>query len=364
MRFPLRHICVRFLLLSYGIMRCILVYAQQERSIGVSIHKGFIFAHSKDVENTAGSYPIGIQLEYNKQLLDEKTWEMCNCYPRTGYFLQYFNYDNAVLGSSIHTGTYIEPYWGYRNRVGLSLKGMAGLGWLSNPYHPAKNPVNQSYSLPVSAYVALGLGLHLRLTNQLQVNAYANYNHISNGGIKDPNKGINWPTASLGLVYVLKPITIPQRIRKPFDAASAMRKWEAYTFWSSRTAQLGEKKRWQIWGIGTQYTRQVAKVSALTAGAEIWYDYSLQERLRRDVSNASSSIRSGVMAGHVFLMGRFFLSQQMGLYVFNPSGYFPLLYQRYGLQYTFNNKWSAGANVLVHGHVANFVDFRVVYQLR
>lgn len=355
---------MRFLLVVFFVLRCILVFAQYESSIGASFHKGFIFAHSKDVENTAGSYPYGIQLEYNKQLLDEKTWEMCNCYPRTGYFLQYFNYDNNILGSSIHSGAYIEPYWGYGKAVGVSLKGMAGLGWLSNPYHHTKNPGNQSYSLPVSAYVALGLGLHVRLTNQFQLNAYANYNHISNGGIKDPNKGINWPTASLGLVYVLKPITIPQRSRKPFEPATAMRKWEAYTFWSSRTAQLGEKKRWQIWGIGTQYTRQVAKVSALTAGAEIWYDYSLQERLRRDVFNSSSSLRSGIMVGHVFLMGKFSLSQQMGFYLLNPSGYFPLLYQRYGLQYSFHKKWSGGVNLLVHGHVANFIDFRLAYQLK
>lgn len=338
------------------------MFAQEsERSLSASIHKGFIFAHSKDVENTTGSYPSGIQLEYTKQLLDDKTWQTCNCYPRNGYFIQYFDYDNAVLGKSIHLGTYIEPYWGYGKRLGGSLKGMAGLGYFTNPYNPTSNPTNQSYSLPISAYIALGLGIHVRVSPRYQLSLYGNYNHVSNGGIKDPNKGINWPTMSLGLNYIIQSAIPPTHQRVSFNRTTAIGEWETFLFWSSRTLKAGEKQRWQIVGLGGQYRRQFSKINALTLGGELWYDYSLQERLRRDEFNSASSFRSGILGGNEFLMGKFSLSQQLGVYLINPSGYFTLLYQRYGLAYKVHKKWSIGTNVLVHGHVANFLDFRLIY---
>jgi len=338
--------------------------AQLEESIGASFYRGFIFAHSKDVENTAGSNPIGFQLEWNKQLLDEKTWQICNCFPRKGFLFQYFDYDNIILGKSAHLVTYIEPYWGYGRRISASLKGMSGLAFLSNPYSSIKNPTNQSYSLPLAVYVSLGLGFHARVTKKLNVNMYANYNHISNGGIKDPNKGINWPTMSIGFDYIMQSVVLPPRTKHTYDKSSALKTWEIIPFWSSRTLVAGEKKRWHIFGIAGLYTKQVAHISALTFGAEVWHDYSLQERLNRDTTNGASATRLGGLAGHVFLMGKISLSQQLGVYILNPSNYFPLLYQRYGLQFKLNRNWSIGTNVLVHGHVANFLDFRLAHVLK
>jgi hypothetical protein len=125
----------------------------------------------------------------------------------------------------------------------------------------------------------------------------------------------------------------------------------------------GEKSRWNIFGFATQYTKQIARINALSIGSELWFDHSLQERLRRDTTNDKSSWRSGMLLGHTFLMGKISFSQQIGIYTYNPTGYFPLLYQRYGMLYQFNKTWSGGLNVLVHGHVANFLDFRLAYML-
>ncbi|AMS27428.1 hypothetical protein AEM51_10770 [Bacteroidetes bacterium UKL13-3] len=232
----------------------------KETSLGFSFDKGLTFAHSKDVQNTDGSYPWGLQIEWNKQLLDERTWNTYNCYPRTGFILQYVNYDNAVLGQSIHASTYIEPYWGYGKKVSASLKGIKGLAYLTNPYQIDKNPTNQSYSLPISGYVALGLGIHVKLNTQLNVNVYGQYNHISNVGIKDPNKGVNWPTLSVGVDYVFKPVSPPQRAVKPFMKNDAKRKWEIIPYWSSRKVVAGEKSRWNFFGFAIQYTKQIARI--------------------------------------------------------------------------------------------------------
>lgn len=334
-----------------------------EQSLGLAAERGFIFAHSQDVQNTAGANPIGIQLSWNKQWLDEETYKVCGCFPRTGWVLQYVDYDNSILGRSLHIAPYIEPYWGYRNKLSGSIKAIAGLAYLTNPYHPESNPANQSYSLPVSGFVALGFGLHYRVNPSMKVHVYALYNHISNGGIKDPNKGINWPTLQIGFDYAFKPIEVPTYERGTYDRSTADKYWDLSGYWSSKTAKAGEKNRWQIWGVHAKRGWQIASINDLTVGAEVWYDFSLQERLRRQGKSGVSPLRVGLLGGHSFRMGRFDFSQQLGVYVYNPSGFFPAIYQRYGLLYRVHHNWWAGVNVLAHGHVANFLDFRLAHRL-
>lgn len=330
-------------------------------SVGLSAHRGFIFAHSQDVQNTAGSYPWGIQLDLNWHKRNQKTWDECYCYPRTGFQIQYFNYDNAILGQSVHVNAYIEPYFNFRQRFQLSLKGMAGAAYLTNPFHPQRNPTNMSYSLPVSGFVALALGAHARMSNRMMIHAYANYNHISNGGIKDPNKGINWPTVSLGFDYALEDIQFPQREKtnnKNFKHKPL--RYDVGTYISSKTVKAGEKARWPIYGFFASASKQVSMINALSAGTEIWADHALEERLKRDLSD-DSYIRSGVYIGNEFLMGRFILSQHIGLYLYSPTTYFDALYQRYGLLYRATKHSGVGVNVLAHRQVANFLDFRYAY---
>ena len=331
-------------------------------SFGLSAHSGFIFAHSQDVQNTDGSYPFGIQLDWNFHKRNQQSWDACYCYPRTGFVFQYFNYDNRILGSSVHAGGFIEPYFNYRNRFTFSLKAIAGMAYLTNPYHPSRNPSNMSYSLAVSGFISLGLGTHVRLSERLNLNAYATYNHISNGGIKEPNKGINWPTASIGLDYAMEPIRFPVREKSRYKSYKGKSpRIDMSVFISSKTVQAGEKDRWLIGGVFSQVSKQISIFNALSVGTEYWFDNALQERLNRAGLTHISSQRAGVLVGNEFLMGNFIFSQQMGFYLYKPAPYFNQLYQRYGLIYRFNNNMAAGVNLLAHGHVANFIDFRWVY---
>ncbi len=346
----------------------LIAHAQQDTSqlrlfsYGLTAHKGFIFAHSEAVQNTKGSYPFGLQVDLNWQLTDEKTWNTCYCYPRTGFFLQYFNFDNAILGHGFTAATFIEPYFSYSNRVNMAIKAAAGLSYLTNPYHAQNNPANMSYSLSVSGFVSLGIGANIRLTPRLNISTYIHYNHISNGGIKDPNKGINWPTASAGFDYALHPVVYPARKKTRYmDYKGKAPRVDMYAFWSSKTVQAGEKERWMIWGGGLNLSKQTGVFNALTLGGEWNIDMSLAEKLKRNGNSHTSNHRAGLLFGHEFLMGKIIFSQQLGLYLFNPSSYFDPVYQRYGLLYRFNNHIGAGINILAHRQVANFMDFRFTY---
>jgi hypothetical protein len=44
-------------------------------------------------------------------------------------------------------------------------------------------------------FLEVGLGLWIRVNDKWSINPSVNYQHISNGGMRQPNKGLNWPTA-------------------------------------------------------------------------------------------------------------------------------------------------------------------------
>jgi hypothetical protein len=73
--------------------------------------------------------------------------------------------------------------------------------------------------------------------------------------------------------------------------------------------------------------------------------------------------RSGLLAGHNFLLGKVFFSQQIGLYLYNRTPYYDRIYHRWTLRYLMNDKLLIGLGFKAHRHVADFFDLRVMYRL-
>ena len=80
-------------------------------SLSLGVQHGFIFAHSAAVENTKGSRPTGVEAMLGWQRTDSAIFSLCNCYPRKGLLLSYYNYDNAILGKSATAAYFLEPVY-------------------------------------------------------------------------------------------------------------------------------------------------------------------------------------------------------------------------------------------------------------
>ncbi|TAE04652.1 MAG: acyloxyacyl hydrolase, partial [Bacteroidetes bacterium] len=318
---------------------------------------GSIFAHSKSVENTAGSRPFGVEANAIWQKISQRVWDNCHCTPKTGISLSYYNYDNRYLGHSVNVGYFLEPNFRLAKRWELSLRGTFGLSYLTNPHHPIKNPRNQSYSLPISVYLLAGIGNHIKIDDKWRVGAFLNYQHISNGGLKDPNKGINWITSSLSVLYTPNPIDIPKRERAKFEQKTPIDITLSALF-TTKTAQVGDKRRHLIVGLQGEASKQIGRLSALSVALEGYHDASVARRLS-DNHVEGNGWRVGALVGHQFILGKFRFSQQIGYYLYQHNPYFDAWYHRWGIVYYLRPKWSIGFNMKAHRHIANFVDFRI-----
>jgi hypothetical protein len=334
-------------------------------SVAIGVQHGFIFAHSPAVENTKGANPTGIELVFSWQRNDPATWALCNCFPRNGLLMAYYDYDTEILGKSYSMGYFLEPVYKIGRRSFFSFRGVAGASYLTNPFDSIRNPTNRSYSTSLSAYLLVGVGAWFRLNERWWLNVSANYQHESNGGLKQPNKGINWPTAGIQVSY--QPVTRSfgggVRTKEKHWIANPLRKdITFFTMGKRGIDEQGNSKRLPLVGVGLQIAKQVGRISNLTAGAEGYRDASLKAQLRQENIDASP-FKAGLLAGHEFILGRFLFSQRIGIYIFDETPYYDLIFHRWGLQYRASKHIAVGFNMQAHRQVADFVDLRVSWML-
>lgn len=331
------------------------------RKVGAHLNVGSIFAHAEDVENTAGSVPYGFELEISKRKIGESAWNTCHCYPTTGFLIGYTNYDNIVLGHGFHAAYFLEHTFLPFKWWSPVLRGTAGLSASNRPHDSEKNPDNQSYSLPINAFLQLQLGFNFRIAESGLLSIKAGYNHISNGGIQEPNKGINWPHLTAGYLHFLDYHQPPRREKQ--DLTNKENRWikRFELFGAYTTREFEEKESFFAYGAMATLSRKFSALHGLSLAGE-WHYHEEQRRRIEYNDDEASAHRAAVLIGHDFLFGQVVFSQQLGVYVFDEYNYHDPVYHRWTISYVFGNGLSVGTSVKAHRHVAEFLDVRLGFQ--
>jgi hypothetical protein len=189
--------------------------SQHPFQVGAKWHRGFIIAHSRELIDVSHSNPYGFEINTHWLLAGEKEVRETGLIAKRGFAAYYFNFDNpAVLGTASPLFRYVEPLirpWG---RLYGSVQLGLGAAYVSKVYDEKSNPTNLFFSLPVSFWAMLNANVYFKVKTWQATSSF-NYNHISNGGMKSPNKGMNFPTFNLGLQYAFNPFQNEKAGEKP-----------------------------------------------------------------------------------------------------------------------------------------------------
>ena len=325
------------------------------------LHYGFIIPHSPDLRPISNTNPWGLQFDWSRLNTTQKAWEHCNCYAKVGLSFTYFNYRwPEVLGNSYNLLAFGEPFLLNQPHFSLSLRGGMGVSYLDQVYDELTNPMNTFYSSPISFLLLANLEFLYHLSPNWGISLSANYNHISNGGISNPNKGMNFPTLSLGVDYRPEAVTLVPREKVDFE------RWNFRTygrlFITRRgvdTSNGGDRKSVLLAGLSGGVQTQVSKLHALSTGLEIFWDEVLAVDGKKREIHKQPWV-AGWALGHHFMFGKFDFSQQLVYYLYKPYAFNDrLFYQRYELVYLFNQYLVGGVSLLAHGDTAQNIDLRV-----
>lgn len=332
--------------------------------VGVRSNWGFIIPHSNKIEELSHTNPWGIEIDINWHLIKKETWQYCFCYPRTGFSLMYTNFSNPeVIGSAFALYPFIEPFISAEKPFSLSIRFGMGPVYMTKIYDPEENPENFFNSSHLSFIVVLNMGFNYRVSPNMNLRIAGNYNHTSNGGIKQPNLGINFPTINAGLDWSLSPAHFPIR-EKNSDLIPNPKKFrfDIYLFGTGKIDKKNSKS-YIISGLGCNFSERVGRINAMTCGVEWINDGEIKylakkNQIRDKFGKIIDHHRAGILFGHELLLGRFIFSQQLGFYLYSPYEPLDPVYQRYGIFFKISDRVFTGINIKAHRHVADFLDFR------
>lgn len=275
-----------------------------------------------------------------------------------------FDYgNNSIVGQGAHLNFYLEPQFKVSSNNYFIVRGSAGLAFMNRPFDSITNPNNLAYSLPVSGFVSLGPGWRTYFSKNYSVFIILPFNHVSNGGIKDPNIGLNFPSIHFGLTKQNFELNRKlSRLSADQEDKDDKNNFYLSLFYSSRTVKNGEKERFSIFGIENSYGRRISSLLSINTAIEFYVDNALKERYRREQLINKNRYRIGLMSGIQIHLGKFELYHRLGLYLYDPGLYNGLLFHRHGLQYKLSKKIATGIEVKAHKEVANFLDFRLNYR--
>jgi hypothetical protein len=262
---------------------------------------------------------------------------------------------------------YIEPYIRPQNRFSISFRFGIGPAWVTRIYDAQNNPDNLFFSKHLSFIAMLNVAVNYRMSSRISARAAFNYNHISNGGIKEPNKGMNFPTLNAGLEYSISEVIFPRRAKDTMRVLYPDKSWwDAYILGTMKNIEQAGDKNHPVVGAGIYYNYLIARILALNTGTEWVSDFSMKEKIRREYINDPGSApdhnRAAILVGFDLLFGRFSFVHQWGIYYYAPYPARHRVYQRYGLNLQFTERLYVGINIKSHAHVADLMDARLGFR--
>ncbi|WP_207226887.1 acyloxyacyl hydrolase [Cecembia calidifontis] len=323
---------------------------QEVEKLSLESSYGFIIPHSQALKPLSQSNPLGFSLHYQKLNQSQKSWDACNCFHYLGLQFSYHDFGNPpVLGHALSlTGTF-EPILWKNERWTFSLLSGLGFSYLSKVYDEDNNPDNIFFSAPVSFLLFLSPKWEYIISDKIALNLSFAYNHISNGGQSQPNKGMNYPMLGLGLVHFMKNYPFPFYEKKMIPKSSN------FYLETGLSTREGEEGRIPNLSLVMAFKKPISGINGIGGGLEINKDYSLEVENKR-----WEALMPAPFISHHFLFGKFDFSQRMAFYTNKPNNYHDFrFYQRYVLNYFLFQNFSIGIGLKAHGHVAEHLDLRL-----
>jgi len=335
---------------------------------GFQAHYGFIIPHSQSIKDISHTNPYGFEFNLNKLHTSFQKWQVFNAYWVSGIEARYFNYQNPeILGGVFDMCIFAEPVVNHWKRLLFTVRGGAGFSYHTKVYDEVENPLNFFFSSRISFPLFVDARFKYMLGNSALLTLSGCYNHISNGGIKLPNKGMNFPTLALGMEIHPTPFPVLHHEFYSDTRAGKPGSYLLFQFLTSvkvlnATGDLPEKTTF-IYGFHSRYCKPLSAFYALNAGAEIIFDGYIKETLVREQRDVDYK-RFALTFGQDFMLGTMIFTQYLGAYVYSPYKARNSIYQKYELAYKFHSGIMVGVYLKSHLQVAELMGIHINYYLK
>ncbi|TLX77607.1 acyloxyacyl hydrolase [Labilibacter sediminis] len=318
----------------------------------LSSYYGFFQVHTDKLSPYKGVNPICLEFEVSQLLMNEQVLNALGFYSKWGVGLNYVDFGHDDLGYSVHGVAYFEPLLWVRSRWWFSGKIGMGIAFVSEKYHPETNPQNKTNSTHLAFPLAGSISSYYILNEQWRIKASFSFRHISNGGLKQPNLGINYPVAGLGVEYTANRYEIQSLDN--LDPFEKKKRQELLLGYSAKSDTVSSTSK-QVIQVCYNRSFRGGRINSFTLAGLVEYQQS---------NDAKSSIDQWSVAplvGNEFIFGKVRFGQQLGIYLLKGVYAGNNLFQQYYLRYLLGEHLTTGFNLKAHGRVADHLSVQIGY---
>ncbi len=300
-----------------------------------------------------------------------KPWHKTRHYPVVGFGLTYIDYGmNSVYGQSIGLYTDVQMTFLRRGNWEWTFRLGDGVGYISKHYQttPPIDTVNVAIGTHINDFGIFMTDLRYHLNNHFDLQAGAQFTHMSNGDYRNPNLGINAYGAHIGFRYA--PVTSRPKHVEPDTAKTPPNHWytELRLGIAYNEARTTGNPELPTYVVSLSEARRLGGKDKIFFGTYADYSQSTYAFLKHygvDYGQEKQNAWDGaVFAGNEFLVGHVGISIEMGVYYKQTFLAFVPFYERFGGTYYVLQREmgilktvAITTRLLTHGAVAQYVEF-------
>ncbi len=328
----------------------------------IKTHYAFLVPHHEHMLMlNQQHFPI-VQLSFFRQGDFGYYWQKLWRYPQHGLS---FVWTPLSSPDYVGTGLAILPFVNFyiikKQRLSMSFFVGTGPGYISKPFDTRENYKNQAIGSHFNAAMMGQMETKYAFNEFSSFSVGTSLTHFSNGKVKTPNLGINNVGFFAGYNYRFPLKKEVRRQESPVLSENSL--WEKNIFLGGSLKQnypVGGKY-YLYSALSFNIKRLYSKKGKFGAGVDIFYDFSDKAHFERKGFSepAIYYTKPAVYGLYDFRLGRTSVFIHVGtyLYTYRNNQDVGLIYDRAGIQYYFNSRFSAQVALKTHYAKADCIEW-------
>jgi hypothetical protein len=363
------------LIIAFGVNAKSLVHSKDStktsnaKLFSVNALNGNLFVHHPDMEIVKSKPARALEFSLIQIGNGSKLWHKFYRFPEYGItyrFIDFGNHSQLGYGHFLYTVfhlpiiTRVHPFY-------FDLYFSHGLGYITKIYDPTDNPYNTAISTHLNSSTDVGCIASYAIGPRVTLTTGFRLSHYSNGSVKKPNSGLNYPIFAVGVKYEYSnPTSTVDEMEYRF-AEEKNRLLLIGSAFTKETRSPGGPKYW-VTSFSAEYSRSIfSPLLRYGISWDVMQDKStsfILTRKRIPWESEWELIKTGVTFNTEFIMNHLSLSLQIGDYLYNKLRVAnkEKLYQRISLRYRFSNRLWIYAGLKTHWNVADYIEFGVAFK--
>lgn len=322
------------------------------------------------------SYSQAGELTLLQHTQANKIWTILYGQPTVAYSFAYQTLGNeAILGHAFYVVPSLDFSIFKLKRLDMRARIGWGAGLITKRYDSFYNKNNIVIGSTVNACVSLRALFRYRILERLHLQIGGGITHYSNGGLTNPNLGVNIPFAQIGIQYSFQQPVVSDSLSKQLMAQlpnlnQSFRPFVQIGLGLTETATSRGPKH-PIYSIAFGVSRLMARISKLSLSVEYLYNSSPYAFDRQnggvDLEHLNYT-RFSILASHEFLFGHWGLATTFGVYLNQHKYQRSLIVSRVGFNFylqnyfkNFKNQLWLGCHIRAYAGEAEFVEVLLGY---